>query len=54
MEFIGRIFNHVAKLYPLGFKLLLLAFWDGKSLVATDCPLHREKGRSCRIDAQTG
>ncbi|MBK5263417.1 MAG: hypothetical protein JJE17_12755 [Peptostreptococcaceae bacterium] len=45
MEFIGRIFNHVTKLYPLGFKLLLLAFWDGKSLVATDCSLHREKGK---------
>ncbi len=44
-EFIGRIFNHVTKLYPLGFKLLLLAFWDGKSLVATDCSLHREKGQ---------
>ena len=44
-EFIGRIFNHVTKLYPLGFKLLLLAFWDGKSLVATDCSLHREEGR---------
>lgn len=43
-EFIGRIFNHVTKLYPLGFKLLLLAFWDGKSLVATDCSLHRERG----------
>ena len=43
-EFIGRIFNHVTKLYPLGFKLLLLAFWDGKSLVTTDCSLHREKG----------
>jgi len=44
-EFIGRIFNHVTKLYPLGFKLLLLAFWDGKSLIATDCSLHREKGK---------
>jgi hypothetical protein len=44
MEFIGRIFNHVTKLYPLGFKMLLLGFWDGKSLVATDFSLHREKG----------
>ncbi len=44
MEFMGRIFNHLAKLCPLGLKLLLLASWDGKSLVATDCPPHREKG----------
>jgi len=45
IEFIGRIFNHVTKRYPLGFKLLLLGFWDGKSLIATDCSLHREKGK---------
>ena len=45
IEFICRIFNHVTRLYPLGFKLLLLAYWDGKSLVATDFSLHREKGQ---------
>jgi hypothetical protein len=45
IEFIGKVFNHVTHLYPLGFKLLLLGFWDGKSLVATDCSLHREKGK---------
>jgi len=45
MEFISCIFNHVTKLYPLGYKLLLLAFWDGKSLIATDCSLHRERGK---------
>lgn len=45
MEFTGRIFNHVTKLYPLGFKMLLLGFWDGKTLISTDCSLHREKGK---------
>jgi hypothetical protein len=45
VEFIGRVFNHVTKLYPLGFKMLLLGFWDGKSLIATDFSLHREKGQ---------
>lgn len=45
IEFIGRIFSHVTKLYPLGFKMLLLGFWDGKSLIATDFSLHREKGK---------
>ena len=45
IEFIGRIFNHVTKLYPLGFKMLLFGFWDGKTLVATDFSLHREKGQ---------
>lgn len=45
IEFIGRVFNHVTKLYPLGFKMLLLGFWDGKTLIATDFSLHREKGQ---------
>lgn len=45
MEFISRVFNHVTKLYPLGFKMLLLGFWDGKTLIATDCSLHYEKGK---------
>ena len=45
IEFIGRIFNHVTRLYPLGFKMLLLGFWDGKTLLATDFSFHREKGQ---------
>jgi len=45
IEFIGRVFNHVTKLYPLGFKMLLLGFWDGKTLFATDFSLHREQGK---------
>ncbi len=43
-EFIGRIFNHVTHRYVLGFKLLALCYWDGKSLIATDFSFHREKG----------
>ncbi|MEA3504398.1 MAG: hypothetical protein U9R32_04290 [Bacteroidota bacterium] len=45
IEFIGRIFNHVTKLHPLGFKMLLLAYWDGKSLIPVDFSKHREKGK---------
>ena len=33
MEFMGRVFSHVTKIYPLGFKMLLLGFWDGKTIV---------------------
>ncbi len=44
IEFVGRRFNHVTKFYPFGYKLLLLDFWDGKSLVATDFSLHRPAG----------
>jgi hypothetical protein len=46
IEFIGRIFNHVVRKHILGFKLLTLAFWDGKSLVPVDFSLHREKGKN--------
>ena len=45
IERIGRIFNHVTKQHPFGFKLLLLSLWDGKSLVSVDFSLHREKGK---------
>ena len=45
MDFMGRVFSHVTKIYPLGFKMLLLGFWDGKTLISTDCSLHREKGK---------
>jgi hypothetical protein len=43
-EFMGRVFNHVTKKYLLGFKLLLLGYWDGKSLISADFSLHHEKG----------
>ena len=43
MEFISRIFNHVTHSYSLGYKMLTLGFWDGKSLIAVDFSLHREK-----------
>ena len=44
-ELSGRIFNHVTKKYPLGYKLLLLSIFDGKSLISLDFSLHREKGK---------
>ncbi|MEI7501587.1 MAG: transposase [Bacteroidota bacterium] len=45
IEFIGRIFSHVTHRYIFGFKLLVLCFWDGKSLITADFSLHREKGK---------
>ena len=45
IEFIGKIFNHVTHTYPLGFKMLTLGLFDGKSLIAADFSLHREKGK---------
>ena len=43
-EFMGRVFNHITRKYIFGFKLLLLGYWDGKSLISTDffCTVKKE------------
>jgi hypothetical protein len=46
IEFIGKIFNHVTRRSILGFKMLTLGFWDGKSFIGIDFSLHREKGKN--------
>lgn len=46
IEFIGKVFDHVTKDWVLGFKLLLLAFWDGNSLIPLDFSYHAEKGKN--------
>lgn len=46
IEGISKIFSHVLHSYILGFKLLVLSYWDGKSLVACDCSLHRENKKN--------
>lgn len=42
----SKVFDHVSQRYLLGYKLLCLGFWDGKSFLPLDFSLHREKGRS--------
>ena len=44
IEGISRVFDHVSHKYVLGFKLNLLAFFDGRSTIPVDFSLHREKG----------
>jgi len=46
IERIARVWDHVNKQYVLGFKLLLLSYWDGTSNIAVDFSLHREKGNN--------
>lgn len=46
IEFIGKVFDHVIGRLVLGFKLLLLAYWDGKSLIPLDFSYHNEKGKN--------
>lgn len=44
-EGISRVFNHVTKNYPFGYKVLSLGYSDGKSYIPIDFSLHNEKGK---------
>ena len=46
MEFIGRVFDHSSHGYILGYKLLTLGFWDGKSFLPVDFSIHHEGGKN--------
>lgn len=46
IEFMGKVFDHVIKRSVFGFKLLLLAFWDGTNLVPLDFSYHCERGKN--------
>lgn len=45
MEKVGKVWDHVTNSYVLGFKLLVMMYWDGKSSIPLDFSLHREKGK---------
>jgi predicted nucleic acid-binding Zn finger protein len=45
MEFIGRVWDHVKQCSVLGFKLLVMLYWDGVSSIPLDFSIHREKGK---------
>lgn len=46
IEFIGKVFSHVHRKSILGFKVLVLGYWDGVSFRPLDFSLHREKGEN--------
>ncbi len=45
MEGVGKLWDHADMRYTLGFKLLLLGYFDGKSFLPVNFTLHREKGK---------
>jgi len=45
-EGISKIFSHKDHRYLFGFKLLLLCYWDGKSLIPCALSLHRENKKN--------
>lgn len=45
MEFMGKVFNHTTHIYCLGYKLLTLCFWNGKTTLPLDFSIHCESGK---------
>ena len=45
MEHISYVFDHVKQTFVLGYKLLVCAFFDGKSTLPIDFSIHCEKGK---------
>ena len=45
MEYLGRVWDHVQQRSVLGFKILVMLYWDGKSSIPLDFSIHREKGK---------
>lgn len=46
IEFIGKVYDHVKGRMVLGFKMLLVGYWDGTSFIPLDNSLHSEKGKN--------
>ena len=46
IENVSRVWDHVSNRFVLGFKLLLMGYWDGTSFIPVDFSLHRERGKS--------
>ena len=46
IEKIGKVWDHVTNRYMLGFKLMVMMYWDGKSSIPLDFGLHREKAET--------
>jgi len=45
IEKIGRVWDHVKQRSVLGFKMLVMLYWDGKSSIPLDFSLHSEIGK---------
>jgi hypothetical protein len=46
IEFIGKVFDHVIRRIVLGYKMLVLGYWDGKTFTSIDFTIHRELGQN--------
>jgi predicted nucleic acid-binding Zn finger protein len=46
IEKVSRVWDHVLNQCILGYKLLVMGYWDGCSFIPLDFSLHREKGKN--------
>lgn len=46
IEKASRVWDHVSNSYRIGFKLLLMGYWDGISFMPLDFSYHRERGKN--------
>ena len=46
IEGVGTVWSHVENRSIMGYKILVLGFWDGGCFLPIDFSLHREKGRA--------
>jgi len=46
IEKVSRVWDHVSNRWQLGFKLLLMGYWDGISFIPLDFSFHREEGKN--------
>lgn len=46
VEHISKVFSHVLHKRVLGFKFLMLGYWDSKSFLGLDFSFHKEKGKN--------
>ena len=44
MENISMVHDHVTNTFILGFKILVIGYWDGGSFIPIDFSIHRERG----------
>lgn len=48
MENISMVHDHVSNTFILGFKILVIGYWDGGSFIPIDFSIHRERGSKLR------
>lgn len=46
IEKVSMVWDHVQNSWVLGYKLLVMGYWDGTSMIPLDLSLHREEGKN--------